>query len=130
MSSADVLRAAAEIVGKGWTTVGAAEDAAGNTIPLYGGTLGDTARAGINPAAVKFSMYGAIVKAMYDSPPPEGMNLAWKVLADTIIDRGAVTGGTNHLHPILLFNAAPDRTAAEVQALLLEVADLMEGKST
>ncbi len=53
-----MLREAAKVIEAGWSVGAAARDAAGNQVPLFVGE-----RSAVNPAAVSFSLYGAIVKA-------------------------------------------------------------------
>lgn len=122
-----VLRRAAEIVGVGWSSENGPLDANGVRVPIFGGTLGDTARAGPNPAITQHTLYSAIVQASHDLPQDAagGLAAAWVRLSEVISGQpGApVRGGINHLHPVHGFNVAEGRTSAEVAALLNQVAD-------
>jgi hypothetical protein len=64
----EILRAAAAIVYTSWSAKDDALDADGKAVPLYIAGIGDTSRAGLNPAAVSFSAYGAITKATKEAP--------------------------------------------------------------
>jgi len=118
---------AAKLVAAGWSD-GAepARDAAGDPVQLYVGTGGGTSRAGVNPAAARFSAYGAVA-AVLARHPVQGANVMWTKLADTaaglMVGR---RGGTNHVHPLVGFNAAEGRTAAEVVSLLEMVANELD----
>jgi hypothetical protein len=129
MLAHEVLRAAAETVRAGWSEGGAAaRDAEGREVPLYAPAVGGTSRAGINPAAVRFSAYGAIAKALA-APGSGAVSHAriWGRLSDAARAKSPVRpGGTNFMHPLVQFNADEERTAEDVAGLLLEVADAME----
>jgi hypothetical protein len=64
----EILRAAAAIVETSWSAQEDALDAEGKKVPLHIAGIGDTARAGLNPDAVRFSAYGAITKATKEAP--------------------------------------------------------------
>lgn len=127
MLAHEVLRAAAKIVEAGWSEGSTpARDAGGNPVQLYAGTGGGTSRAGINPQAARFSAYGAIAKVLA-SNAVSGTPHMWGLLATAAAARtGERKGGTNFVHPLVGFNAGEGRTAAEVVALLLEVADELD----
>jgi hypothetical protein len=128
MKAHEVLRAAADVVRAGWSEGGAAaRDADGNEVPLYGHAVGGSSRVGVNPAAVRFSAYGAVAKVL--AGPGAGVNagLMWGRLSDAArATSPSRPGGTNYLHPLVQFNADPERTADDVARLLLEVANAME----
>ena len=63
LAAHEILRAAAFIVEAGWASGCDAQDATGRQVPLYGRDV----RAMVNVAAVRFSAYGAICKAMSQS---------------------------------------------------------------
>lgn len=129
MLAHEVLRKAAEVVASGWSEGSAsARDADGREVHLYGVTAGGTSRVGINPEAARFSMYGAVAKVLA-SPLGAGTaaNAMWLTLAAVAKRRSpARMGGTNHVNPIIQFNADPERTAQDVIALLHEAADELE----
>jgi len=129
MAAHDVLRQAAALVEAGWSQGDShAQDSAGNPVPLFGGTAGDTARAGVNPAATRLTMYGAVVKALHTADPSAHINTRaiWDKLSELVQATGYVTGGANHVHPVIGYNNADQRTQAEVQALLLLAAEELD----
>jgi hypothetical protein len=133
MLAHEVLRKAAEIVGqdhgRGWSRgSAAARDVSGRETSLYGPAVGGTSRVGINPNAVMFSLYGAVAKVLA-SPAGAGVaaSAMWLKLAEVARRRSpAREGGTNHVNPIIQFNADPERTAQDVIELLTEAADELE----
>lgn len=128
MLAHEVLRAAAEVVRAGWSEgKEAARDADGRPVPLYGAAIGGSSRVGINPQAVRFSLYGAVAKVL-SGPGSGGVATAvmWNRLAERAKERSpARMGGTNHVNPIIQFNADEERTAEDVIELLLETAQLL-----
>jgi hypothetical protein len=66
----EILRAAAAIVETSWCAEHDALDANGKLVPLYIAGTGETARAGLNPNAVRFSAYGAITRRRRKRPRP------------------------------------------------------------
>jgi hypothetical protein len=127
MPASDILRRAAELVAAGWSEINGPRNALGETVPLFGGTTGDTARAGVNRDIAAHTLYSAIVLAAHELP---GTNLApiWQALNDEILRRypHRPGGNTNYLHPVVGFNVAEGRTAEDVQALLNHVADQLD----
>lgn len=117
-SAGDVLREAARIVEVGWSQGASARDGNGRPIPLFGGTGGDTSRAGVNREAVSFSLYGAICKATSALGPVHRLPLVWDVLYQLASASDVAHGGTNHVHPVIQFNEQEGRSKAEVLALL------------
>lgn len=120
-SAAEVLRAASAIIEAGWSQGAVARDGNGRLVPLFSGTRSDTGRAGVNPAAVSFSLYGAVSKAAADGC--SRLPLLWDVLyrhasAGTADASQTPHGGTNHVHPVIQFNEHEGRTKDEVLALL------------
>jgi hypothetical protein len=129
MLAHQILRKAAAVVEAGWSEGGAAaRDAEGNEVPLYGHAAGGTSRAGINPAAVRFSAYGAVAKVL--ASPQAGNSASgpmWLRLAYLAKERSpARPGGSNYLHPLVQFNADEGRTAQDVVDLLLAAAAELE----
>ena len=132
MQPHELLRAAADVIrATGWSQGSHARDHMGREIGLYAiGTEG-TSRAAINPHAASFSIYGAIVKALNEagSAVPQS-GLMWDTLHRLATAKVAsALGGTNHLHPIILFNEEMDRTKEEVLAFLEEAAVELEAKA-
>lgn len=127
MLAHEVLRAAAKIVEAGWSEgKEPARDAGGAPVALYAGTGGGTSRAGINPQAARFSAYGAVASVLARNAVG-GTAHMWGRLADAAAAAmEGRRGGTNFVHPLIGFNAAEGRTAAEVVALLLKVADELD----
>lgn len=122
MPAPEILRRAAQLVAAGWSPGEMALDAAGEPARIYGGTTGDTARAGINHDITHHTLYSAVVAAAHELP---GTSLTpiWLALNEEILARYPHRpGGMNHLHPIFGFNVAEGRTAEDVQALLNHVA--------
>jgi hypothetical protein len=129
MLAHEVLRAAAEVVRAGWSHGAvAARDADGNEVTLYGPAVGGTSRVGINPNATRFSAYGAVAKVL--AGPAAGAvaaNLMWSRLAELAKAKSpSRVGGTNHVNPIIQFNADDERTAQDVIGLLHEAADELD----
>src|SRR5882724_7661413 len=109
MKSYELLRAAATLILEGGWTVGTgdAADAEGNPIELWVTGSTETGRAAPNPAAVKFSIYGAIVTALHRNggrlDDPAAM---WTLLGKRAAEINNVPhGGENFVHPIRQFNA-------------------------
>ncbi len=126
MTASDVLRQAAALVAAGWSQGDThARDDLDEAVPLFGGLAGDTARAGLNPAATKLSLYGAVVKAL-SMVPNVNPRPIWIKLDELVRRTGYVTGGMNFVHPVIGYNSTEGRTAAEVQALLLLGAEEMD----
>ncbi len=80
-----------------------ARDATGRIVPLYAGA----SRSGVNPAAVAFSPYGAIVKAASQSPRPKlspapRISAGWSKGADA---RDAPSCGMGAFEPALQLRA-------------------------
>ncbi len=124
MLAHDVLRAAAKIVDAGWSEgKEPARDASGRPVPLYSGAGGGTSRAVLNPAATRFSAYGAVA-AVLAKQSVSGAPYMWGKLADAA--RAASAGRTGHVHPLIGYNAEEGRTADEVSALLRAVADELD----
>jgi len=115
----DVLRRAAEIVAVSWADgPGNAKDASGRTVPLFHGTGDDTGRATLNPEAVSFSIYGAIVKATGELRI--GLpHVAWEVLLEIVRSRG-------HRGAVNTYNAAEGVTADDCRALLIDAATRLD----
>lgn len=110
-------------------------DAANLGIPLWSNTRSgeavDTSRANVNPAAVRFSIYGAIVAAMTSGGGVSNMALMWDTLYRRLLkEPGMVTGGINYVHPVIQYNNAADRTQEEIVALLNEVAADLDAMSS
>jgi hypothetical protein len=124
MPIADILRRAADIIGEGWSST-TPLDALDQPIPLYGGTLGDTARAGLNPDIRKHTLYSAIVKAYHEAPETADMPTMWTLLSGAIVRGGYVEGGKNHLHPVHGHNGADGQTVEGVQKTLHDLADIL-----
>lgn len=125
MPIADILRRAADILGEGWSPTDPL-DALGNPIPIYGGTLGDTARAGLNPDIRHHTIYSAIVKAYHEAPETPDMPALWTLLAQAIIKSGYVPGGKNYVHPVHGHNVADGQTVEAVQELLRNLATTLD----
>lgn len=113
-SAADVLRAASALIETGWSQGAAARDGNGNSVSLYRGDI----KAGINPDAVSFSIYGAICKATAAMGRVERLALVWDVLYRLASASDTPHGGNNHVHPVIQYNEQEGRTKAEVLALL------------
>lgn len=123
MQPQDLIRSAAKIIKEsGWSQGAAARDHNGAEVPLFGGVSGDTSRAGVNSAAVSFSIYGALVKAQATAGAGMIQNLVG-MMWDTLYrlaraEHGIPPGGTNYVHPIIGYNEAEGRTVEEVLAFL------------
>jgi hypothetical protein len=136
MQAQELIRAAAEVIRSGgWSQGDHARDMLGRGVPLFGGTGGESARAQINPDAVAFSIYGALVKAAAvnraNVPPALWVLLveqAAKELSEATPGPKAVPGGTNHLNALILYNEHMDRTEAEVLSFLETAALTIEAR--
>lgn len=120
MMAHEMLRLAADVVDAGWSSGANARDEAGRAVPLYQGDV----RAAINPAAVRFSGYGAICKVISQHPQRGngGIRAAdWREVAQAAWDAGGRSA-----QPLAQFNDAEGRTAAEVSAVLRTAADRLE----
>jgi hypothetical protein len=137
MKSYELLRAAATLILEGGWISGIdaaaqaidAADAEGNPVPLMVTGSTETGRAAPNPAAVKFSAYGAIVKALHDGggrlEDPAAM---WTLLAKRAAEINEVPGGgDNFVHPLRQLNANRAQTVDSVVAFLDATANEMEG---
>lgn len=121
MQPQELIRSAAKIIKEGgWSQGAAARDHNGDEVPLFGGVSGDTSRAGVNSAAVSFSIYGALVKAQSIAgaaiPNP---GLMWDTLYRLAqAEHDIPAGGSNYVHPVIGYNEAEGRTVEEVLAFL------------
>lgn len=129
MLAHEALRKAAEIVANGWAGgEGHAKDDAGGSVTLFTAGTEGTSRTTINPAATRFSLYGAVVKVISDRA--NGVTVQgpiWDKLFELSRARlEARLGGQNSLHPVIQFNADPGRTAEDVAQLLNDAADALD----
>lgn len=116
-TAVEILRAAGAIIERGgWSQGAEARDSNGVPVPLVGGSE----RWSINPAAVSFSIFGAVRKAIAEAAGRvERLPLVFDVLFRLAYDvNGHPLGGTNYVHPLLQFNEAAGRTKDEVLALI------------
>jgi hypothetical protein len=132
MQSQELIRAAAAVIRNGgWSQGTAARDAMGNEVPLFGGTRGDASRAGVNPEAVSFSIYGALVKAM--GAAGSGVadpGMMWETLRRMSgVEHGVPAGGLNHVHSVITYNDGADRTVEQVLSFLETCALTIEAKA-
>ena len=97
MQAYELLRAAALIVEAGWASGCDAQDDAGSKVPMFVGTP----RATINPAAVRFSAYDAICRAMSQSKRTVLSQTMWSKLRDLAIAAGAKGRRTRRPGPSL-----------------------------
>lgn len=116
MQAEELLRRAAAVIEAGGWSVGAlARDGTGRPVPLWAGDE----RAKVNPAAVSFSTYGAICKALDEGRGCSNLPMVWSVLDRLAAERtDAAAGGKNSLHGLYRFDEAEGRTQADVLALL------------
>lgn len=138
MKSFELLRAAATLILEGGWAAGVngmipidAADNEGNPIPLYVTGSTETGRAAPNPAAVRFSAYGAIVTALHRGggrlEDPAAM---WALLAKRASEINKVAhGGDNFVHPLHQLNATKGMTAEKVLDFLGYCATEMESVS-
>lgn len=139
MTPANVIRKAAQVLrADGWCKTAEGEtapvharDAADRPVTLYSETAGDTSKGRINPAAVKFSAYGAIAKVIAQAGGGVAQSgLLWDTLtrlARTEMGGEAhAAGGNNFVHPLFGYNDAPDRTAEHVIAFLETAANVID----
>lgn len=119
MMAHEILRAAAKLVETGWSKGCDARDATGRQVPLFTGS----ARASVNPAAVYFSPYAAIVKVAQGGIIPQAI---WVILASLASSRTGSPGGRNHVHPLQGLNELEDVTHREVIEILTVAADELD----
>lgn len=127
MTAYTVLREAAKLVRNGWCQGASCADELGQKLLLWETGPSETGRAHPNSQAVRWSAYGAIVKAQFVLRKAL-MAADWNLVmarAKAACD-GYPTGGTNWVHPLIQFNETPGRTADEVAGLLDRCADELE----
>lgn len=131
----EVIRAAATLIREGGHSQGShARDALGRDVALFGHTRSgeevDVSRAEINPAAISFSLYGALAAVLRTAPA--GMTgVIWPMVRDEALramDGKSTAGGTNHLHPLVLLNEHMDTDKEGACAFLERCALLVEPK--
>lgn len=131
MLSHEVIRAAASLIRAGGHSQGCnARDAYGREVPLYTTGSGENGRASINPAAVAFSMYGAVAAVIHRNP--SNPSVIWPVLdtaARKAMEGRAATGGSNYLHPLILLNEHMDTDKDAAVGFLEGVASTLETSS-
>lgn len=118
MRSYEWLRAAIDVLERyGWCQGAVARDAAGNSVNV----LSPDRR--LNPAAVAYSAYGAIMRAgMEARTPPAEPPLMWDMLRHQAEVRG-VRGSWEHGHPIHMINDQPGQTKQWIIDYLAAAAD-------
>lgn len=130
MQPHELLRAAAEIIRtSGWSQGTAARDHNGDKVELFDGVKGDMSRAGVNGAAVRFSIYGALVKAQANAGTTvANPGLMWETLRLLALSEpGApAPGGANYVHPVIGYNDHEGRTRQEVLSFLEHCAGVVE----
>lgn len=131
MLAHEVLRKAIDVVKAGWSPgSAAARDAQDREVPLYGHATGGSARSAINPAAVKFSAYGAVAKVLAGPGAGGAGSAIFILLADMAKAKSpARMGGANYLHPLVQFNADAERTVGDVVELFEAAAAELEARS-
>lgn len=131
MNEAELIRAAAELIRKGgWSQGAAARDAMGNQIPLFTAAATgqtDASRASINPAAVSFSIYGALAKIGYANSGAVSMGMLWQTMADMARLEPC---NVAHVHPIIAYNDHDGRTQDEVLDFMERCARQLEPKES
>src|SRR6266705_3220544 len=112
MKPFELVRAAADVIRTGGWAHGLdeagiginARNYAGKEVPLMLPGTGETSRASLNPDAVSFSIYGALVKAAGGGMIENG-SLLWDTLHDmSQAATGVAHGGLNHVHPVVQYN--------------------------
>lgn len=130
MRPEEALRAAAQFIRVGGLSQGAnARDENGREVPLWSTGSSETGRAVPNPAGVRFSIYGAIVKAIHSSS--EGVrrqtlmfDVAFMVASQWLDQEAAgATGGTNRVHAVDQVSDTPGRTSEDAARFLEECAN-------
>jgi hypothetical protein len=130
MQPYELIRHAADLIrAQGWSQGGAARDVTGEIVQLLDvGRAGDS-RVRVNPRAVSFSIYGALVKAQELYGEPTQVGLMWDTLMRLAREAGDVAdGGTNYVHPVIQYNETEGRTVDEVLALLERAAAATEAQ--
>jgi hypothetical protein len=123
MGSQEILRLAAKTVRESWCQRAEARDANGVSVPVFATGSSETGRAGINPRAVAFSAYAAIIKAQYELR--ESLTTAdWDLIhARAARQHGKPLGGSNYVHPLVQLNEDEDRSAGFMATFLEACAD-------
>jgi hypothetical protein len=120
MKPHELLRQAALILTDGWSHNTNARDDTGRIVPLFAGS----GRSAINPAATKFSPYGAICKAASQSPKAQMTPAMWDVL-----QRLAREMGGRGQHPLSNLNEQEGVELTEGRALRQAALILTDGWS-
>ena len=119
MKASEVVRAARDLVQKGWVTGWHTADADGNPLPP-----GSDARVP-NPAAARFSIFGAVSRVLLterlDSPPRE----LWEALTDQAVKQRTDRDNI-HIHPVVSINDRPGQTIEGVLEYLDNVIERLE----
>jgi hypothetical protein len=117
MKPHELLRQAALILTDGWSHNTNARDDTGRIVPLFAGS----GRSAINPAATKFSPYGAICKAASQSPKAQMTPAMWDVL-----QRLAREMGGRGQHPLTNLNEQEGVELTDLVTLLNRAADELD----
>jgi hypothetical protein len=124
MKAHEALRAAHSIISAhGWTQDANAVNADGHPVPVF---ISRTP----NPAAARYSIYGALVRAGLEGSMQTETGLMWDVLRRKALEAGARgNGAQDYLHPLVAFNDREGQTQEAVLAFLLDCAMECESQS-
>ena len=120
------LRAAAQIIREGGLSQGAnVRDANGEPVPLW---VTDRGRATPNPLATRYSIYGAIVKAIHSAPDGiKRQTLMFDVALRVALRRlDLPTDGPLVVQAVDVYSEAAGRTSEDAASFLEECADECE----
>lgn len=115
MKGSEVVRRAHELIKAGWVTGWHCADAAGAAVR----TMTEDRKP--NPAAVRFSIYGALSKVLL-MERAEDPALLWEVLTRRAIEL-RTDRDNPHIHPVISLN---DRQGQTVEGVLEFLEDCME----
>lgn len=126
MQPANVLREAARLIETGGFSQGChARNFFGEEIELFLPGSSENGRAGLNPSAVSFSLYGAVAAVL--SKGHSNPSAIWPLLAAEAAKLvGDIPGGANHLHPLILFSEHMDTDQTKAVTFLLTLASTLE----
>lgn len=120
MKASEVVRAARDLVQKGWVSGWHAADSEGNGIPVG---VGDGRTP--NPAAARFSVYGAVSRVLLterlDTPPRD----LWEALTSEAV-KLRTDRDNAHVHPVISINDRPGQTVEGVVEYLGNVIERLE----
>lgn len=120
MKASEVVRAARDLVQKGWVTGWHAADADGRQAPV----ARDRA---VNPAAVRFSVYGAVSRVLLTERMDGALDSTalWEALTNEAV-KLRTDRDNPHIHPVISINDRPGQTLDGIMEYLGNVIERLE----